>query len=178
MSLENTPGPVPDRSRDPGTGRSGPVPAPVGLKPVLDQVLMPPQTAPDTFPDWHPCFRTLDSVPGPSHFRRAPTAVFLGPVTWAQSGPCGYSWTSCHLSDFSVNPCGSRGSLNLFWKRVQYVEPNRARLGPAWTGSPSPGPCRRPVQGNFGRASFRATPGEATAPGPTRSDLGASRPKR
>ena len=50
------------------------------------------------------------------------------------------------------------------------VKSNRARLGPAC--------CRRPVQGNFGRASFRATPGEATAPGPTRSDLGASRPKR
>ena len=28
---------------------------------------LPPQTAPDAFPDWHPCFRTLDRVPGPSH---------------------------------------------------------------------------------------------------------------
>ena len=39
------------------------------------------------------------------------------------------------------------------------------------TETTCPGPCRQPVQGNFGRASFRA-------PGLTRSDLGASRPER
>ena len=33
--------------------------------------------APDTFPDWHLCFRTLDRVPGPSHSLRP---VFLGPA--------------------------------------------------------------------------------------------------
>ena len=35
------------------------------------------------------------------------------------------------------------------------VSEHCARLGPA-----CPGPCRRPVQGNFGRASFRALPGQ------------------
>ena len=104
----------------------------------LQTAVMPPQTAPDTFPDWHPC-RTLDRVPGPGHsLRGAPTALFLE--------PCGYWRTSCHLSDFSVNPCG-RGSLDLFCKRVQYVESNRARLKPA-----CPGPCQEgQFQGDPGR---------------------------
>ena len=62
-------------------------------------------------------------------------------VTWARAGPCGHWRTSCRLSDFSANPCGSRGSLDLICKRVQYVESNRARLRPAWTGSQVPVPA-------------------------------------
>ena len=96
----------------------------------IQTAALPPQTTPDTFPDWHPGHWTGSQVVTPCD----------------QTGPCGYS-----------RPCGSRGSLDPFCKRVQYVKSNRARLGPAC--------CRRPVQGNFGKASFRATPGEATAPG-------------
>ena len=102
--------------------------------------------------------------------------------------------TSCHLSDFSVNPCGSRGSLDLFCKEsntsIQTASDACFRTGTRVSGpllgpAPSPDPCQRPVKGNrpkgsFGTASFRRGLGlvSRTTPGPTRSDLGANRPKR
>ena len=65
---------------------------------------------------------------------RAPTALFPGPlpgqldVTWAQTAVID---RRAAISDFSVNPCGI----------LQYVDSNRARLGPAWTGSQVPVPA-------------------------------------
>ena len=68
--------------------------------------------------------RISPALPGPVLGPVSGLGPVLGPV-W-EAGP--------------VNP-GSRGSLDLFCKRVQYVESTRARLGPAWIGSQVPVPA-------------------------------------
>ena len=97
----------------PGTGpRTGPVPASLGTGPGTVVLLpgpghdrwypIPLQTAAETWRHLKPLQTPVSLFPDD----RTKSQV---PVTWAQTGPCSHS-RSCHLSDFSVNPCGRRGS--------------------------------------------------------------------
>ena len=199
------PGPVlqsrfgPDRSKDqtwiksPLKPLQTPVSSAVGSNRTLSWCHLNPP--PDTCFLQCRCFRTGTRVSGPDRVQSPgpclrPGKGTDGLVSRTTPGPTRRDLganrpvrqlTDCHLSDFSVNPCNNikknpgsilqKSPIRRFKPRGQPGQGAKSRSLPA-TG---PGQLSK---GSFGRASFRTTPGEATAPGPTRSDLGASRPKR